>query len=594
MENLWTKLESEINANFVRILNVNTPGSDLLFKNESSELMWGRSGNDTFVGLNPGSDHSAQPQIDFILGDADLMAALKGSQLHWGDRFVLGDWKQPYYTDGNAIDFGFKQFASILDFKPYQDKIQLHGTSKDYKLFNSPVGTAIFWQQGIVPDLIALVPGIHHLGLEGDYFQYEGYTPPPGPAQPNIQQLGTADVDITLSSATDTFGNLYVAGVTSGSLRGVNAGSNDAWVAKYDNSGNQKWIQQFGTSSADLATSIATDKEGNFYLAGITKGDLGGTNQGQENYDVWVGKYDSNGNQQWIQQFGTELIDASFDMTVDDNENVYLSGFTIRQQKQGLFFQPDVFADDAWITKYDSSGNQLLFKKFGTSMFDEAYGVDVSNDGSIYSTGWTMGDLGGKNAGLYDVWVAKNNNNGQLEWIRQFGTKDNEFPKAINTDGQGNVYMTGWTLGSFGGKNAGSDDAWITKYDSNGNQLWIKQFGTYGDDASSSMKVDDNGNIFLVGYTDNNLGGKNAGSNDAWVAKYDSDGNQLWIQQFGTSKSDAATNITLDNVGNVYITGTTEGSFGGINTGSVDSWIAKLDSQSGTLQDFSGTPKQVI
>jgi hypothetical protein len=54
-----------------------------------------------------------------------------------------------------------------------------------------------------------------------------------------------------------------------------------------------------------------------------------------------------------------------------------------------------------------------------------------------------MGDLGEKNAGLYDVWFAKNSNNGQLEWIQQLGTKDYEFPKGIDTDSQGNVYITG-------------------------------------------------------------------------------------------------------------------------------------------------------
>ncbi|KOP27378.1 hemolysin [Hapalosiphon sp. MRB220] len=590
MENLLSKLESDINANFVRVLNVSTPGSDLLFRSENSELMWGRSGKDTFVGLKPGDDHFAQPQIDIILGDADLMAALQGSQLHWDDRFVLGDWKQPYYTDGKGLDFGLKQFASILDFNPCHDVIQLHGTSEDYHLVKSPLGTAIFWKQGIVPDLVAVLPGIHNLSLEGKYFQYEGYTPPPGPTQTNIQQLGTADVDTTLSSATDTFGNLYVAGVTSGSLAGANAGSNDAWVAKYDSNGNQQWFQQFGTPYSDLATSIATDNKGNFYLAGISKGNFGGANQGEGNYDVWVGKYDSNGNQQWVQQFGTELIDASFNMKVDDDGSVYLTGFTIEQQQEGLFFQPDVFADDVWVTKYDSNGNQRWFQEFGSSAFDEAYAVTVSNDGSVYSTGWTLGDLGGKNAGQYDVWIAKNdNNNGQLEWTKQSGTKDFEFPKGIDTDSQRNVYMTGWTLGDLGGKNAGSDDAWIGKYDSDGNRLWIKQFGTSGDDASLSMKVDSNGNIFLVGYTDKNLGGSNVGSNDAWVAKYDSNGNQLWIQQFGTSKSDIATSIILDEVGNVYVTGTTEGSLGAMNAGSVDSWIAKLDSESGTLQNFSGT-----
>ncbi|RCJ29606.1 hemolysin [Nostoc minutum NIES-26] len=588
MENRLTTSESDIIPRILRVLNVTTPGSDLLFKSENSELMWGRSGNDIFLGNNLGNNNSYEQQIDIMLGDSDLLGAFEGSQLTWDDRFVIGDWKQPYYIDGKELNFGLNQFALILDFNSKQDIIQLHGTSEDYQLVESPLGTAIFWKQEIVPDLITFLPGVDRLSLEANYFQYEGYTPPE-PVQGEIQQLGSTGIDLLASSATDACGNLYVAGLTNDSLGGANAGSDDVWVAKYDSNGNQQWIKQFGTSKADFATSVATDNKDNFYLLGLTKGDLEGFNQGQDNYDVWVSKYDSNGNQQWIQQFGVGLIDSSFSMKVDGDRNVYLTGFSIKQQQNGLIFQPDGYADDPWVTKFDSNGNQQWFQQFGSSALDEAYAVDVSNDGSIYSTGWTLGDLGGKNAGLYDLWLTKHDNNGQLEWIRQFGTKDYEFPRGIGTDSQSNVYMTGWTLGNLGGQNAGSDDAWVAKYDSNGNQQWIQQFGTSGDDASLSMKVDLNGNIFLAGYTDKDLGGKNAGSNDAWIAKYDSNGNQQWIQQFGTSGDDAATSVSVDNTGNVYVTGITEGSFGNTNAGSVDSWIAKLDSESGTLQDFSGT-----
>ncbi|MBY5310190.1 hemolysin [Aphanizomenon flos-aquae CCAP 1446/1C] len=530
MKNILTLLESEINATILNLLNVSTPGSDLLLKNEDSEFMWGRTGNDTFIGLKPGDNNPDQLQIDIMLGDGDLMALQKGSQFNGNDRFVLGDWKQPYYADAQELNFGFKQFASILDFNPKQDTIQLHGCPEDYQLVKSPLGTAIFWKQGTVPDLIAFLPGNYHLHLEENYFQYEGDTPPPGPVLEKIQQIGSSSFDSLISSATDPNGNLFVAGVTGGSLAAANAGSNDVLVAKYDSNGNQKWIKQFGTDKSDFATSVATDNKGNFYLGGMTKGNLGEFNQGEGNYDIWIAKYDGSGKQQWFQQFGS-------------------------------------------------------------SAFDEAYSLAVSNDGSIYSTGWTMGDLGAKNSGLYDVWVAKNDKNGQSEWIRQFGTKDYEFPKGIDSDSQGNVYITGWTLGNLGGKNAGSEDAWITKYDSNGNSLWTRQFGTNGNDAALDMKIDLNGNIFLVGYTDNNLGGKNLGSNDAWAAKFNSNGKQLWIQQFGTSKSDVATSLTIDKTGNVFVIGTTEGSLGGINAGSVDSWVAKLDSNSGKLEDFSGTSK---
>jgi Beta-propeller repeat len=598
MENILTKLESDINASFLRVLNVTTPGSDLFFKSQDSELMWGRSGNDTIVGLNPGADNSDRPQIDFMVGDGDSLPASVEGQLNWSDRFVLGDWKQPYYADSKGLDFGLKQFTSILDFNPKQDIIELQGTSKDYQLLESPLGTAIFWNRGTVPDLIAVLPGVYHLSPDADYFHYEGYTPPPGPVLEKTQQLGSAGLDVLLSSATDPNGNLYVAGATSGYEGKVNnAGSNDVLLAKYDNNGNQQWIKQFGTSKADFATNVVTDKKGNFYLVGMTKGDLGGPNQGQGNYDVWFAKYDSDGNQQWIKQFGNGLIDATFSIKVDDEGNLYLSGFSVNQKQEGLFFQRGVLADKPWVTKYDSNGNQQWFKEFGSGSqsgsltLNEAYGVAVSNDGSVYSTGWNLGDDFGKNAGLYDVWVAKNDNNGDQQWIKQFGTKDYEFPKAIDVDSQGNVYITGWTQGDLSGKNAGSYDAWVTKYDSNGNQQWIKQFGTQGDDGSFGMKLDSDGNIFLTGYTNNSLAQTNAGSADAWVAKYDTDGNQLWIQQFGTPESDGATSITVDNQGHVFVTGTTEGSFGGINAGSVDSWVAKLNSNSGTLQDFSATPK---
>ena len=247
---------------------------------------------------------------------------------------------------------------------------------------------------------------------------------------------------------------------------------------------------------------------------------------------------------------------------------------------------------EAFVTKFDSDGNQLWIEQFGTAELDDFYNIAIDKEGNIFAGGPTTSNFGGENAGLYDSWLVKVNNNGHLEWIKQFGTPNYEFLWGIDIDSKGNVYATGWTLGDLGGENAGSYDAWVTKYDSNGNQVWIEQFGTGGDDAPGSffnnLEVDSNDNIFLTGYTDSNLGGPNAGSYDAWVAKYDSDGNQLWLQQFGTSDFDYAGEVTTDSFGNLYVTGFTEGSLGDINAGSVDTWIAKFDAESGTLQDFSG------
>lgn len=585
LDNTLAPSRSDLIALF-DVFNVFTPGSDPVIGTQNSEFNWGRSGNDIFLGFDPSAHHSAQQQIDLFLGDGSEVSLIGGdSKGDWSDRFIFGDWKQPYYVDGNGLNFGLNQFALILDFNPDHDTIQLHGSSSDYQLVESPFGTAVFWQQerDTVPDLITVLPFVSQLSLEGNYFQFEGDSPPEEPVQGKIKQFGTSGVELILSPGTDSFGNVYIAGSTSGSLGEPNAGSQDVWFAKYDSNGNQQWIQQFGSSSFDIPWQVANDKEGNSYVTGITKGNLQGTNQELGVYQPWLAKYDSDGNQVWIRQFGTNLVDTSFGIDVDDNGNVYLSGFTVEEAPGIASFQ-----DDPWIAKYDSNGNQQWYQQFGTAALDENYGVAVSNDGSVYSIGWTLGDLGGKNAGLYDIWVAKHDNNGQQQWIKQFGTQDYEFCWGIDTDSQGNIYLTGWTLGELEGKNSGSYDAWVAKYDSNGNQVWIQQFGTSGDDASLGITVDSNDNLFLTGYTDKDLGACNAGSSDVWVAKYDSNGNPLWIQQFGSSDADAASKVTVDNAGHVYVTGSTEGSLGSINNGSFDTWIAKLGAEQGNLQDFSG------
>ena len=411
---------------------------------------------------------------------------------------------------------------------------------------------------------------VSDLSLEGDYFQFEGDTPPEGPVLGEAQQLGTAGIDIFTGSATDPFDNVYVAGATRG----------DAIAFKFDGDGNQLWSQQFGTSRSDFTTGIATDKEANSYLVGVTLGDLGGSNAGFS--DVWLAKLDSEGKPVWIEQFGNELVDISYSIDVDGDGNVYLSGHSIKPALGQIL--------DSWVTKYDSDGNQLWFRDFEASNLNEAYGVAVGSDSSVYATGWTYGDFGGENAGLYDVWLAKLDSEGNPVWTQQFGTPDYEFPWGMDIDSEDNIYITGWTLGDLGGANAGSYDAWLAKYDSNSNQLWIEQFGTGGDDGKfySGIEVDSNDNIFLAGYTDSNLGGPNAGSYDAWVAKYDSEGNQKWIEQFGTPDLDYAVEVTADSIGNLYVTGFTEGSLGDTNAGSVDGWVAKFDAESGTLQDFSG------
>ena len=452
-----------------------TPSSEPnVLADRDSGIIWGRHGNDSLVGFDPGVTLPGQRQIDLFFGDFldeelyelfDLVGeGIERTPRDWKDRFILGDWQQPYYVDDQPLSFGLNQFAVIADFSPSQDLIQLHGTSQDYQLKETPVGTAIFWQQGIIPDLIALLPSVSGLSLDDPSFQFQGDTPPPGPVIEEAQQIGTAGIDYGFASTTDLEGNLYVGGWTSDSLGEPNLGVRDSWLAKYDSNGNQLWSEQFGTAGIESVWSIANDGS-NIYVVGDTSGDLGNTNQGGR--DVYLAKYDSNGNQLWIQQFGSSALDLSYGVTIDSAGNIYISGQTLgdlggpnnntgqnflnsREAKQSTL----VPTTDSFVAKFDSDGNQLWIEKFGTAELDDFYNIAIDTDskGNVFAGGPTTSDFEGEHAGLYDSWLVKVNNNGQLEWIEQFGTEDYEFLWGIDTDSKGNVYATGWTLGDLGGR----------------------------------------------------------------------------------------------------------------------------------------------
>ncbi len=441
------------------------------------------------------------------------------------------------------------------------------------------------------------------ISLDGAYFDFAGKAPPPGPTNNNIKQMGTNGVDVAIDVTTDDKGNFYVIGNTTGALKGANQGGYDVWIAQYDQKGKQKWIQQYGTAQGDVGWEIEafTDQKGktNLYVTGATTGSLaqkyGGTGANEGYQDIWIARLDDKGKIIWIQQnpqpIGGAEIDNSLNIDVDAAGNLYQSGITAEAVDSPLA----PIQDFSWVAKYNQSGALQWFN--GNSLestdqvgFDETYGVAASADGSTYATGFTQNNLGGPRIGVYDLWLSRFDTQGQQLWVKKFGSVNYEFGWGVDTDKQNNAYVAGLTRGDLGGPNQGENDVFITKYDSSGNQQWIKQFGTAGDDGLylGDITVDDAGNIYVAGFTDSVLaGGSNQGGYDAWVAKYDTNGQQRWISQFGSSELDFSSGLTVDDKGQVYVTGYTQGSLGAVNNGSVDAWITKIDSNTGAIANFS-------
>ena len=368
--------------------------------------------------------------------------------------------------------------------------------------------------------------------------------------------------DQCTSAAVDSTG-VYVAGflgTVGGTFPGqTGSGSGpDSFVRKYDTSGNELWTRQFGTGKPVFAFGVAAGG-GGVYAVGKVTGTFPGQMQSL-NEQAFVIRYDTSGNQQWVRQFGSSASStATFAHGVAaDASGVYVVGVTDGALPGQMGFgNGSCPCGSAFIRKYDPSGTELWTHEFTVAGNEGAYGVAVNSTG-VY----VVGDAAGispnaqvDSSGFFNFWVRKYDANGNEQWTSQFGP--GQQMRAAAVDGTG-VYAVGnMGRGALPGQiSSGGYDAFVKKYDLNGNPLWARQFGTGTADIPYGAGSDGNG-VYLVGSTHGILPGQtNFGGYDAYIRKYDPNGNDLWTPQFGSKSDDRATGVAANSSG-VYISGNT-------------------------------------
>ncbi|MHC4562050.1 MAG: SBBP repeat-containing protein [Planctomycetota bacterium] len=416
------------------------------------------------------------------------------------------------------------------------------------------------WKVIVVVGLLALTPG--------------AWAEDPYPVAWQ-RQIGTAEEDESRSVAVDSAGHVFISGSTAGSLGGPNAGSNDAFLAKYAPTGDLLWTRQTGTSTSDFSYSVAVDSAGNAFITGWTLGDLGGVSAGGR--DAFLSKYDPSGTLLWTEQLGTTEYDEGLSVAIDGMGNAFIAGWTL-----GALEGPSAGSFDVFVSKYDPSGTQQWTRQLGTAEADYGNAVAIDGVGNVYVGGETQGDLAGVGAGGADAFVAKYDSAGSLLWTRQLGTASADWGAGVAVDGAGNVYVSGGTQGDLGGANAGGGDAFLAKYDSSGSLLWTQQLGTDDGDCSFSVAVSNVGDAFITGYTYGNLSETNLGKKDVFLAKYGSTGDLVWVDQLGTTTWDASYAVAIDS-DCVLISGRTQGALGGPSAGYYDAFLVKYVPEPATL-----------
>ncbi len=354
---------------------------------------------------------------------------------------------------------------------------------------------------------------------------------------------GGDEYDSGESIVVDNDKNMYVAGEFEDTCdfdpsiweeTRISNGSRDVFLVKYDKEWNLLWVQSWGNEYVEKVKSIGIDSSGNIYavgdFAGMVDFDPGtGTemhSSGSVNIrHIFLCKYSPNGDFVWARTWGgTGEDQEGYDISIDNSDNIHVSG---------------IFA--------------------GSCDFDPGLGVDIHN--SVAS--W------------YDAFLSRFSPNGDFVWALTWGGANTDYCVSITNDTQENIIATGVFAdtadfdpgpGVVEKRAVGNFDAYIVKFDENGNFDWVQTFGGMSLDFPEGVVTDSSSNIFLTGYfhfrTDLDSGTStdyhtSNGLADAFLCKYNSSGEFQWGNTWGGNGvyDDCGCAITLDDSENAYVTG---------------------------------------
>ena len=335
-----------------------------------------------------------------------------------------------------------------------------------------------------------------------------------------------------------------------------------------------QWAAQAGGSDWATGLGITIDDVGSSYVTGwfegtVTFGFYSLTSSGGS--DIFVAKMDAGGNWQWVTQAGGSLLigESGYGITIDNAGSIYVTGCFGGTASFGSYSLTSSGSSDIFVAKMDAIGNWLWATKAGGNDGDKGYGITLDDAGNSYVTGYfeetaTFGSYSLNSSGYVDIFVAKMDTDGNWLWATKAGGSWHDQGYGIIADSE-SCYVTGRfgetaTFGSYSLNSNGYVDIFVAKMDVNGNWLWAIQAGGCDWDGVNGITIDDIGNIYVTGGFEGTASFGfysllSSGDIDIFVAKIDVGGNWLWAVKAGGIHADKGNEITLDDAGNCYVTG---------------------------------------
>jgi hypothetical protein len=270
-------------------------------------------------------------------------------------------------------------------------------------------------------------------------------------------------------------------------------GKKDMYVVKTDGLGQVEWSKAYGESGDDVAWNVALASDSGFVI-------VGSSNSYQSNGDAIVFKIDKSGSIDWTRSVASDSFEDGYNII----RSLYSKGYYITG-----YVKNDSNADQGFIAKLGSGGNIRWYKTFGSPGNEEAYGLAEDGRGNVVITGQTTYDSitnGGltTSSGSSDAFIAKFDSTGDFKWMKTFGSTADDAGWDIKVD-KNTYIITGWTKAV----STGDNDVFVMTCDTSGNSILGQAFGTAGDDRGFDIVIrPSNAGFAVVGYVEAQVGNR--------------------------------------------------------------------------------------
>ncbi|MBN2725421.1 MAG: hypothetical protein JXR95_15255 [Deltaproteobacteria bacterium] len=373
------------------------------------------------------------------------------------------------------------------------------------------------------------------------------------------------------------------------------------------------WVLSGGDELNDQGRAITVDSVGNLIVAGYFQNTIGfyagdssfKSVSGDGSYDIFLAKFDPQGNCLWIKSAGGSGTDFPFDLATDSIGNIYMTGNFMGTATFGAFSKTVVSnssSSDVFIAKYDASGTALWVVSGGGPNGDSYFdgnAIAVDSTGTVYAAGrFNMtitfdGIFSTTVTPASATYIIKIASSGIPQWLTSIQGPLNNSPTDLVVDLHDKViisgnYFGGITLGSHILDSPSGPDVYFAKFDSSGSFIWAKSSDDSNGKSGSSLSVDSSDNIYASGSFSGSaeFDGYSVTSNgghDVYVLKMNTDGTALWLKSGGGSGSEVGANVSASPSGFLYVTGVfnTSADFDGnpiTSNGAEDWYLIKYDS----------------